>query len=155
MYKYEIKNLYSQKRESYRMIMSELINIYIKLKIGYPNLKQEKNNIKYLIKLYSYYDRNESDILKEINKRFGNSKYNIVIEDILDELDIIYNYYYNYIENIINNYELVSGKNIIDIIIKRINGKYINSDKFKYRLTLPVIHKSLDKEKILKKIRSI
>ena len=151
MYKDEIKELYALKKDSKKIVIHNLVNLYIKLKIGYPNL--DSVIIKKLINFYLSYDLDESEILKEINKRFGNIDYNCYIEDILDELDEIYNNYYNYIENIINNYELIIENNIINIIINRISGNYLKSNK--YLLNIPEINKKLEKEKILKRIRSI
>ena len=155
MYKDEIKELYELKKDSKKIIMKDLINLYIKLKIGYPNLYNETNNIKYLIRFYINYDKNESLILNEINKKFGNDCYNIILEDILDELDVLYNYYYSYIDDVINIYEQLIENDLIDIIINRINRSYLKLDNYKYLLKLPVINKNLDKDKILKKIRSI
>lgn len=155
MYKEEIKDLYSKKRESYRIIIKDLTYLYFKLKIGYPNLEKEQNSIKYLINFYVNYDHDESDILSEINRKFGSIDFNMDIEDILDELDIIYNYYYSFIDNIINNYELVIDNNILRIIISRVKGNYISINNLRYKLTVPEIDKILDKEKIIKKIRSI
>ncbi len=155
MYKDEIKDLYSKKRESKKMILCDLLSLYFRLRIGYPNLNMERDNIKFLIIFYLNYEDMEFDILKEIDNKFGYVDYNSDIEDILDELDLVYNYYYDYIESVITNYESVIVNNIINIIIDRISGNYINSNNYKYRLSLPVFNKVLEKEKILEKIRSI
>ena len=143
MYRDEIKELLSLKKESKKLVLNELFSLYFKLKIC--NLNSEI--IKSLIKFYLNYDSEELEILKLINSKFGNIDYNIIIEEILDELDLIYNYYYEYINNIINNYEIIDI-NLIDLMLNRKKYKDIN-------IKIPVLEKELNKNKIIEKIRSI
>lgn len=120
MYKDEIKELYELKKESKKIVVKELLSMYLEFK------NKDTFIIKQLLIFYLKYDKEEKEILKEINKRFGNIEFNIIIEDILNELDEIYNYYYSYIDNFINNKCI---KNNLEI--------------------------KLNKEKILNRIRSI
>ncbi len=143
MYRDEIKELLSLKKESKKLVLNELFSLYFKLKICNLN----SDIIKSLIKFYLNYDSEELKILKLINSKFGNIDYNIIIEEILDELDLIYNYYYEYINNIINNYEIIDI-NLIDLILNRKKYKDIN-------IKIPVLEKELNKNKIIEKIRSI
>ena len=143
MYRDEIKELLSLKKESKKLVLNELFSLYFKLKICNLN----SDIIKSLIKFYLNYDSEELKILKLINSKFGNIDYNIIIEEILDELDLIYNYYYEYINNIINNYEIIDI-NLIDLMLNRKKYKDIN-------IKIPVLEKELNKNKIIEKIRSI
>ena len=154
MYKDEINNLKSMKRESYKIILKDLLCLYFKLKIGYPTFVKEREIIKYIIKFYIDYDKKELDILNEIKEKFGYINYNVVLENILDELDVIYNYYYEYIDNVINIYEQAVDSNLFNLLISRINGKTLNINQDNYKLIIPKLDKILDKEIILEKIRS-
>ena len=99
MYKDEIKELYELKKDSKKIVVKELLSLYLEFKFK----NKDVFIIKQLIKFYLNYDKEEKEILKEINKRFGNVDYNSTIEDILNELDEIYNYYYSFIDDYINN----------------------------------------------------
>lgn len=122
MYKDEIKELYELKKDSKKIVVKELLSMYLDNKFK----NKDVFIIKQLLIFYLNYDEEEKEILKEINKRFGKINYNSIIEDILNELDEIYNYYYSFIDDYINN-------------------KYLTSK----------LEIKLNKEKIIKKIRSI
>ena len=99
MYKDEIKELYELKMDSKKIVVKELLSLYLEFKFK----NKDVFIIKQLIKFYLNYDKEEKEILKEINKRFGNVDYNSTIDDILNELDEIYNYDYCFIDDYINN----------------------------------------------------
>lgn len=158
MYKDDIKVLKSQKRESLILVLYDIGKLYIKMKIGYPNLKEELVNLIELLKQYIEYDNNEIEVLNEINKKYGMVENNDIIDILLQEFDEIYENYYYYIQKCLYDYELVLDDNIINLIINRINGKYLKVNNEKYRLILPKIDKLFTndyKVKVLKKIRSI
>ena len=156
MYKEEIKELYSKKKEEKKIIVEELIVLYLKLKIGYPNLDEEKNAIISMMKYYLKYDKLETDILKEIKKQYGDIENNENVEYILDYLDSLSIYYYEYIDQMVLNYEQVIETDLINLFINRFNGKYHLIEKEKYRISLPVMDQIFieeDKDKLLKMIR--
>ena len=158
MYKDEIKALKEEKKEALISILKDYYKLYIKLKIGYPNLIEETVLLKLLIKQYILYDNNEKEILNEIIRIFCNSEYNDTIDQLLYEFDYIFENYYNYIEKCLFSYEEVLNVDIIDTIINRITGKYLETNNLKYRLTIPKESKCFNneyKEKVLKQIRSI
>ena len=50
MYKSEINEIKSAKREAFMIIMNDYLKLYFRLKIGYPNLLEERYILKCLIK---------------------------------------------------------------------------------------------------------
>lgn len=155
MYKCEIKEIKSQKREALMMFIKDFVSIYLKLNIGYPNLFIEKNILKYLFIQYIKYDNNELEILDYINEKYGYIEDNDVIDFLLYEFDIIYEEYYNYIDSCILSYEEIVNYDYITLIINRLNGKY-NNEIFKFEL--PKIGRCFNdkyKEKVFEKLRSM
>ena len=158
MYKEVVKELKKEKKEALISILKDYYLLYIKIKIGYPNLLYENNTIQLLINHYIECDNNEKEVLNEITKSFGKLEYNETIEQLLYEFDEIFKNYYLYIDSILSNYEEILNKDIIETIINRITGKYkkINIIKYKLKSTNEILtFNNKYKEKVLKQIRSI
>ena len=158
MYNDEIYELKQEKKEALNIFYKDYINIYIKLLIGYPNLKKERNILKYLYKQYIKFDNNETEVLNLISKIHGNKENIDLIDNLLDEFDKIFENYYDYLSECLYGYESTINDDIINIIINRIKGDYLKIDNERYRMKLPKIGKTFNneyKEKILKQIRSI
>lgn len=153
MYKQVIKELKQEKKEALTSILKDYYLLYIKLKIGYPNLIDEVTIIQILINNYIRYDNNEKEVLNEIKKIYGNIEYNEKIEQLLNEFDDIFKNYYIYMDIILSNYEEILNKDIIETIINRITGKYKKNNNVKFKIVLSQPFNNNYKEKVLKQIR--
>lgn len=146
MYKNEINELMSQKRESLRIIIVDYLNIYFKLKIGFPNLFDERINLTNVIKQYLMFDRNEKEVLNLIKKNYGKEQNIEFIDELLDSFDEIYNRYYEYLEECFKDYESVINDYYLEmLVIDRIKSLFFNkifrpANDMKFRLILKKIN---------------
>jgi len=79
MYSDDIKDLKRQKREANQNILFSFIRIYISLRTGFPGLIKERDDLVNMVSRYFESDRNESDVLRLINKCYGNYWKNLMI----------------------------------------------------------------------------
>jgi len=146
MYKNEINELMSQKRESLRIIIVDYLNIYFKLKIGFPNLLDERINLTNVIKQYLMFDRNEKEVLNLIKKNYGKEQNIEFIDELLDSFDEIYNRYYEYLEECFKDYESVINDYYLEmLVIDRIKSIFSNkifrpASDMKFRFILKKIN---------------
>ena len=158
MYKNEIKILKSEKREALRMIINDFVKIYIKLRICFPDLKEERINLVKLIRNYLEYDKNEKEVLDIINKYYRKCEYNENIDKLLNDFDEIYEKYFEYINDCFKGYEDVLDiyGSILDIIFDKLEGKnYDDIQKLKYRMIIPNTHYQTFDDEYKNKVKKI
>jgi len=105
MYKDDIKELYSQKREALTLFLVDSLIVLLKLYIFMPKNIEERDKLKQIIKSYIKYNNEEKEILSLIKKRYGHIDENEFIDIILYNLDDLFDIIYNNYEEIISSYE--------------------------------------------------
>ena len=160
MYNSEIKDLLIQKREAFKLIFTEFFKIYLNLMIRFSQLKEEKNNLIYLLHFYLQYDKNEYEVLKAIKKKYGKKEDIEIVEMILNKCDEIYLDYYNYMESCYKVYDVFLDKdrNIMQMFADRLcnhDNTYVKND---YHIRIPTCYfQPFDdeyKDKLIKLVRS-
>lgn len=105
MYKDDVKDLYSQKREALTLFLSDSLIVLLKLYILMPkNIKERKQFIN-VIKSYIKYNNDEKEILGIIKRKYGKIDELEFIDIILDELDDLFEIIYDNYQDILNDYE--------------------------------------------------
>lgn len=162
MYKDDIKELYAQKREAKRMIILDFLEIYLKLRILFPELEEERNNLISLVQLYINADNNETDVLKAILFQYGDLDEHDGVDTLLEDFDEMYNKLFDYCQNAFLDYDTFFEMygSFIDMLMIRIRG--MEDDILKYnrhrmklrRLNFSIFDKEY-KEKILVMLPSL
>ncbi len=107
MYRDDLRELRSQKRQAMFVILQEFINIYVKMRLFFPNLKEERKNLVQLVKLYMQTDANESEILGLIEKRFGKYEDHESVDEMLEEFDQLFLNLFQHCELTFDDYQSV------------------------------------------------
>ena len=105
MYKDDIKDLYSQKREALALFLSDSLMVLFKLYIIMPNNIEMRKQFINIIKKYFKYHNDEKEILNIIKKQYGKIDELEFIDDILDELDDLFVTIYDNYQEIIEDYD--------------------------------------------------
>lgn len=105
MYKDEIRNTMSQIREYNLYFFNECLSIYIKLLFTFPKNRGLRKQLWLFVNNYFSHFKLEKEILLYIKKQFGNDDELLEIHEVLDNLDQIFFYYFNYNEYIINCFD--------------------------------------------------
>lgn len=104
MYRDNIKDLYKQKRESRKMILSEFLEIYLKLRLFFPQLVEERTALVNLVQMYFDADENECQVLKAINRRYGKLDDHEGVDELLDDFDDMYDNLFEYCQDAFVDY---------------------------------------------------
>ena len=104
MYKDDIKDLYKQKRESRKMILSDFLEIYFKLRLFFPQLVEERNSLINLVQMYFNADDNEYQVLKAISKRYGKLDEHDGVDELLEDFDEMYDNLFEYCQDAFVDY---------------------------------------------------
>ena len=104
MYKDDIKDLYSQKREVLALFSLNSLIVLLKLSIFMPNNIEMRKQFINIIKKYFKYHNDEKEILNIIKKHYGKIDELEFVDDILDELDDLFVIIYDNYQEIIDDY---------------------------------------------------
>lgn len=166
MYKDDIRRLYFEKREANWYILRDFIKIYLSLRVGFPNLVEERENLVKLVQMYFDVDQNEKEVLSCIKQKYGKVKDHEGIDELLDTFDSMFEHLYDHIERTFLDYEevMMDYGDFIDFIAYRINsifsGKPLeNGEDTRYRMKhFPIRFQLFDnsyKEKMLEYIPNL
>lgn len=143
MYKDDIKDLYRQKRESRRIILLDFFEIYIKLRLFFPQLLEERNNLINMVQLYFDADDNECCVLKEMCNQYGNLEDHDGVDELLETFDEMYDNIFDYCQNTFVDYQsfLELYGNFSDLLFYKINclitsENYDQNLRYKYRMIM-------------------
>lgn len=159
MYQDNIRDLYKQKLESKTMILIDFLEIYIKLRIFFPQLIEERTALVNLVNLYFEADANEYEVLKAINKQYGKLDEHEGIDILLDDFDEMYDNLFEYCQDAFVDYgsffEIYGD--FIDLLIHKINvsmGKENNDleNRYAYRMKMRKLDFSVFDEKYKQKV---
>ncbi len=160
MYSDDIKDLKRQKREANQNILFSFIRIYISLRTGFPGLIKERDDLVNMVSRYFESDRNESDVLRLINKCYGNRDDHEGVDELLEEFDDMFEQLYDHCEKTFLDYEdfLEDYGDFLDLLFRRIqNGGTDDTESYRrYKL----VHRPIDfptfdqqyKKKMLEKV---
>ncbi|MBE6152892.1 MAG: hypothetical protein E7166_01505 [Firmicutes bacterium] len=122
MYKDDIKELYSQKRESLTLFLVNSFTILLKLYVFMPKSIKERDKLRQIIKSYIKYNNEEKEILRIVKKKYGRKESIDSIDLILNDLDKLF-------VTIYNNYECIIGDFEDMIVTKDLHRTIIPKDK--------------------------
>lgn len=105
MYKDEVNEIYSQKREALTLFLIDSLKVLLKLYIFMPNNLKEREQFINVIKLYIKYHNEEKEILSLVKKKYGKIDEDESIDLMLDNLDELFVTIYGNYQNIIGDYE--------------------------------------------------
>lgn len=160
MYSDDIKDLKKQKREANQNILFSFIRIYISLRTGFPELIKERDDLVKMVSRYFESDRNESEVLRLINQKYGNRDDHEGVDELLEEFDDMFEQLYNHCDKTFLDYEefLEDYGDFLDLLFRRIqNGGKDDIESYRrYRLThRPIDFQTFDqqyKQKMLEKV---
>ena len=159
MYKEDIHDLYIQKREAKVTILKEFLSIYLRMRLFFPNLEKERDQLVALVQLYFETDQNESEVLKQIKKYYGEVEDHEGIDELLEEFDTRFENFYDYLEDAFEDYEsvLVDYWDFLFVLEKRLTSyfkgeKYTLGEENRYRMVLGPIRFPLFDEKYKQKL---
>jgi hypothetical protein len=166
MYRDNIADLFSQKRESNRFVLTDFILLYIKMKVFVPHFINEREELVRVVSEYFKCDKNESQVLRYINKNFGKIEEEETIDDLLDEFDEMAQNQYNYFQELVIGYESVLEEcsSFMEFIFNKMEAikegeKYSPFDQWRRRMGLRKMeYQVFDepfKEETMKKIGAI
>lgn len=120
MYKDDVKNIYSEKREALTSFLGDSLTVLLKLYMFMPKYVKERKEFINIIKSYIKYHNEEKEILSIITKKYGTIDENDVVDIILDELDDLFDIVYNNYQDIIGDYEdMIITKDSYRVIITK------------------------------------
>lgn len=166
MYREDIKDLYKQKREAKRFILRDFLFIYLKLRIWFPHLEQERHKLVELVQLYLDADQNETDALCLIGQCYGAVEDHEGVDELLTDFDEMFENLYGYCQRFFEDYEDVINYygDFVDLLFLRIqsflqNEPYEPGSSIRYRMvpekiTFPLFDKAY-KEKVMMKIPAL
>lgn len=141
MYKEDIRELKKQKREAMRDILFDFASIYFRMKLFFPNLKQERENLVVLVQQYVNADHNENEVLALIQRRFGNLDDHEDVDELLEEFDDRFENLYYFCQATFEDYETVLSDywDYIALINMRLQSllegeRYAPAEDTKYRM---------------------
>ena len=105
MYKDDVKDLKSQKRESNAKILYDFFSIYIRMKLFLPDLEVERLNLVKMVQMYFDCDSNETIVLKEIKRLYGSLDEHEGVDELLDDFDDMFDSIYKYCQDAFGDYE--------------------------------------------------
>lgn len=105
MYKDDIKDLYKQKRESRKLILTDFLEIYFKLRLFFPQLIEERKSLVNLVQMYFDADDNEYQVLKEISKKYGKLDEHDGVDGLLEDFDEMYDNLFEYCQAAFVDYD--------------------------------------------------
>lgn len=159
MYQDNIRDLYKQKLESKTMILIDFLEIYIKLRIFFPQLIEERTALVNLVNLYFEADANEYEVLKAINKQYGKLDEHEGIDILLDDFDEMYDNLFEYCQDAFVDYSsfLEIYGDFIDLLMHKINvsmGKENNDleNRYTYRMKMRKLDFPVFDEKYKQKV---
>ncbi len=107
MYREDIRELKSQKREANREILWEFVRIYLRMRLFFPHFQKERDNLVALVQTYFQADQNESEVLDSIRKYYGKREDHEGIDELLDDFDGRFEKIYQYCQDTFEDYEEV------------------------------------------------
>jgi len=96
MYSDDIKDLKKQKREAKLAIITDFIKIYFQLKIAFPSLVKEREDLVKLVGRYLDADENETEVLNKIGKIYGKREDHEGVDELLEEFDEMFENMYEH-----------------------------------------------------------
>jgi len=105
MYKDDMNEIYSQKREALTLFLGYSIPILLKLYMFMPGHVTEIKRFIKVIKSYIKYHNEEKEILRLVKKKYGKIESIDYIDLILNNLEQLFVDIYNNYQDIINDYE--------------------------------------------------
>ncbi len=107
MYQEDIRDIQNQKREAKRYILEDFFSIYLRMKWFFPHLEKERESLVSLVRRYFEMDENETEVLKEIQKYYGQRDCHDGIDELLDDFDERFEHIYQYCQDTFEDYESV------------------------------------------------
>lgn len=125
MYRDDVKDLFSQKRESNRFVLTDFLLLYIKMIIYVPNYVEERKALVRVVSNFYKYDRNESEVLNAIKKIFGKVDDDEDIDEMLELFDEMAQQQYDYFQKVAVDYESVLEEysSFIEYIFNKIEAR--------------------------------
>lgn len=105
MYSDDIKDLKKQKREAKLAIITDFIKIYFQLKIAFPSLVKEREDLVKLVGRYLDADENETEVLNKIGKIYGKREDHEGVDELLEEFDEMFENMYEHCQRTFLDYE--------------------------------------------------
>lgn len=105
MYRDDIKILKKQKREAKLDILIDFLKIYLQLRIAFPNLVKEREDLVNLMVRYFEADKNETAVLNAIGAFYGKCDDHEGVDALLDEFDEMFENLYNHCQRTFLEYE--------------------------------------------------
>ncbi len=154
MYSDDVKNLKQQKREVNLEILLDFIRIYLQLKIAFPNLVKEREDLVKLVQRYFDADRNETEVLNKIRVCYGEMDDHEGVDALLEEFDEMFDNFYKHCQRTFLDYEdfLASYGNFSFLLVLRIEsvlkGSQIEVEEYMRRRMVhyPIHFQVFDKE---------
>lgn len=124
MYRDDIKDLYKQKRESRKMILTDFLEIYFKLRFFFPQLVEERTALVNLVQMYFDADENEHQVLKAINKQYGRLDEHEGVDELLVDFDEMYDNLFEYCQDAFVDYGqfLEMYGDFFDLLFHKVNA---------------------------------
>lgn len=166
MYSDDIKNLKKEKREANLTILLDFLKIYLRMRIGFPNLTVERERLVKLVQLYFNADGNESEILDFLNLKYGNRDQHELVDEILDEFDTMFDNLYDHCQRTFADYEDVMEDygDLLTLLTNRLmcsfsGTPYAPAQEIRYRMIhYPIQFQVFDdayKEKMKEKVKTL
>ncbi len=136
MYSDDIKDLKKQKREARLSILFDFIKIYFQLRVAFPNLVKEREDLVRLIEKYFAMDDNETEVLNKIKVIYGKREDHEGVDALLEEFDGMFENLYNHCQRTFLDYEdfLANYGDFFSLIELRIeqafHGKQIEPEDY-------------------------
>lgn len=166
MYSDDIKLLKKQKREANLEIFMTFIKIYLQLKIAFPNLVKEREDLVMLVKSYFDVDRNETEVLNKIRECYGEVDDHESVDELLEEFDEMFDNFYKHCQRTFLDYAdfLASYGDFFSLLAFRIEAaikgsviepkEYLRRRMIHYPICFPIFDAEY-KKKMLKLVPNL
>lgn len=104
MYVYETEELRREKLEADASITFQMILLYIR-SFFVPESEQQRKVLLNELRTYLEYSKCEKQILAAIDSKYGYTDEVPCVEEVLNDLDEMFEKYYDYIDEVLSGYE--------------------------------------------------
>lgn len=104
MYVYETEELRREKLEADASITFQMILLYIR-SFFVPDSEQQRKVLLNELRTYLEYSKCEKQILAAIDSKYGYTDEVPCVEEVLNDLDEMFEKYYDYIDRVLSGYE--------------------------------------------------
>lgn len=104
MYVYETEELRREKLEADASITFQMILLYIR-SFFVPESEQQRKVLLNELRTYLEYSKCEKQILAAIDSKYGYTDEVPCVEEVLNDLDEMFEKYYDYIDRVLSGYE--------------------------------------------------